>query len=574
MAKTPPEWTLAGFVEHFTFVHKKMPDHKFVWVLGAGASLASGIPLGSQLVDRWLQELRVREGGLDVPIEDWATAETLGIDGFTYSDRGSFYPRVYERRFREYPDEGYAYLEDVMSGKEPSPGYSILASSLVTTRHNAVITTNFDNLVADALSIYTDIFPFICGHESLTGFVRVAMRRPLVCKIHRDLLMGPQNEPRNLRRLHDSWGLALRALFEHYTPVFIGYGGNDDTLMDLLESLDPADIKGQMIWCFHEGGEPSDRIAKVVKDHRGYLVPAPDFDLLMVLLGERMGISLLDEEIGKRARARTQKYRKRIEELDVVRYPQVAKALAATMERSGGIWAYIRRSARIKDLDDREAFLRKGLHIFPKDPGVFNALGAFLADKRGAHRDAEGLFRKALEMRPDSQIYLGNLAECCLLQRKFAEARRCLDRAVGLDKGGEEVSLAIILGVLDRVEGKDDWKAITEARGAMDSEEQRRDWNFDPLLKFVKASLAADDAEFYWKFVAALKEPARLPEIDELLVQRYSGVDQTHVTKKSGRSARNTATRKRRAKNKTVSKKKATSTRQKKSKTKRTTKKR
>jgi hypothetical protein len=67
-----------------------------------------------------------------------------------------------------------------MSGKDPSPGYSILAAALAADppRHNVVITTNFDNLVADALSIYTDTFPFVCGHESLTAFVRVAMRRP------------------------------------------------------------------------------------------------------------------------------------------------------------------------------------------------------------------------------------------------------------------------------------------------------------------------------------------------------------------------------------------------------------
>jgi hypothetical protein len=224
MSDTVAKWTLDGFVEHFDFVHHKMLDHKFVWVLGAGASYASGIPLGSELVDRWLKEMHTKEDGGKTPLEAWATAETLGIVGFSFAERASFYPKIYHRRFRDYPEEGYAYLESVMSGKDPSPGYSVLAASLATDppRHNVVITTNFDNLVADALSIYTDTFPFVCGHESLTAFVRVAMRRPLICKIHRDLLLGPQNDPRALRRLHDAWGIALRALFQHYTPIFIG----------------------------------------------------------------------------------------------------------------------------------------------------------------------------------------------------------------------------------------------------------------------------------------------------------------------------------------------------------------
>jgi hypothetical protein len=80
-------------------------------------------------------------------------------------------------------------------------------------------------------------------------------------------------------------------LFAHYTPIFIGYGGNDDSLMDLLESLDPGEIKGQMIWCYYEKGEkPSRRIKDLVAQHRGALVPVPGFDLLMVLLGAEMAI--------------------------------------------------------------------------------------------------------------------------------------------------------------------------------------------------------------------------------------------------------------------------------------------
>ena len=41
-----------------------------------------------------------------------------------------------------------------MTDKEPSFGYSVLAQILAGTRHNVVITTNFDNLVVDALSFY------------------------------------------------------------------------------------------------------------------------------------------------------------------------------------------------------------------------------------------------------------------------------------------------------------------------------------------------------------------------------------------------------------------------------------
>ncbi len=432
-------WTLEGFVEHFDFVHHLMPDHKFVWILGAGASKASGIPLGSELVDRWLRELHLREGDGTIPLEQWATAERLGIGGFKYEARASFYTKIYHRRFRDYADEGFAYLERCMSGKDPSPGYSILAAALAgksdnLPRHNAVVTTNFDNLVADALSIYTDVFPFVCGHESLTGFVRVAMRRPLICKIHRDLLLAPQNDPRSLRRLHDAWGAALRALFQSYTPLVIGYGGNDDTLMDLLESMQPGDIKGQLVWCYREGGQPAERIVNLVADLKGILVPVPDFDLLMVLLGEKMNIQLLDQEIGRRAEERTARYRERIQRLDTVKHPNVATALGATFDRSGGWWAWHRKAELERDLRRREIVYRQAIQHCPKDGRLHAVFADFLARPRGDHAEAERLYRKALELEPKDAFILVRFARFeAYVRRDHAEAERLFAKALEVE---------------------------------------------------------------------------------------------------------------------------------------------
>jgi hypothetical protein len=361
------KWTLSGFLEHLGSVHSIMRDHSYAWVLGAGASKSSGIPLAGDLVHRWLGELHRRLDGTGKPIAEWATAENLGIPGFEYKSATTFYSRVYERRFRDNPEEGFACLESLMSGKDPSPGYSILAQVLEKTSHKIVISTNFDNLVADALSIYTETFPLVIGHESLANFVRVVSRRPVICKIHRDLLLGPKNDPRSLRRLHESWAAALRALFSQYTPLFIGYGGNDDSLMDLLASLDPEDIKGQLIWCYHESAEPSDRIVELVKQHAGALVPVPDFDLLMVLIGDQMGIEPIDDTIEKRAEKRARQYREQLIKLDTTKYPEARRILRGAFERAGGTLAWLEKARSEVSTDRREETLKQALDQYPDD---------------------------------------------------------------------------------------------------------------------------------------------------------------------------------------------------------------
>ncbi len=437
MDNQPTRWSCEGFCDHFEFVHKKMLDHKFVWVLGAGASAASKIRTGGELVQMWLDELKVQLQTKDekkLTLEKWATKENLGIKDFKYEEAASSYPQVYERRFRDYPEEGYAYLEDQMAKKDPSPGYSILAKALEDKRHKAVITTNFDNLVADALSIYTKTFPFVCGHESLVSFVRVAMRRPLVCKIHRDLLLGPKNDPRSLKRLHEAWAGALRALLEQYTPIFIGYGGNDGSLMNLLESLEPGEIKGRLIWCYYEKHKPSERIEDLVVQHQGVLVPVPDFDLLMVLLGQRMGIGPLDEVIKQRAEKRTETYQERILKINTADYPDVAKALAATFERAGGWWAWELKAKAETDPTRREIVYRQGVELCPKSAKLLNNYATFMTDERGKHDEAEQHYQRALELEPEFATIIGNYANLLWRVRgKYDEAEQYYRKALQLD---------------------------------------------------------------------------------------------------------------------------------------------
>lgn len=169
---SPGTWTVEGFLREFHRVHTMMPDRSFCFLLGAGASVSSGIPPGSVLARRWVEELFVRAEGeeSETSIEEWATPKNLRISDFRLDDVASLYPKIYDEVFRDDPESGYAYLEDVMHQAEPSLGYSILAQVLVETAHKIVITTNFDSLVADALLLTLE--PCLC--RSATNRSRVS----------------------------------------------------------------------------------------------------------------------------------------------------------------------------------------------------------------------------------------------------------------------------------------------------------------------------------------------------------------------------------------------------------------
>lgn len=447
--KEPEHWTVKGLLEHFLSIEHKMPDRSFAFILGAGASRASGIPTGGELVQIWLEELRQRHDQHHATgtIEAWATADNLGITDFDYARKAEFYPQVFERRFRHDPEEGYAFLETAMAGKEPSFGYSVLARILDETRHKVVITTNFDNLVADALSIYTRSYPLVCGHESLAGFVRTHLRRPLVAKIHRDLLFAPINDTHGTNHLADGWKTALTNQFRFHTPIVLGYGGNDGSLMDLLEDMKPGDIRGGIFWCYRlVDGMPNERIRHVVGRHHGALIPVVGFDEILLQLNNTLDFGLLADALEQRAQERAKRYREQVEaiqrrlEAPIGDTPaqeaeaEVKQALTATIERQKNWWAWELKARETANPEDREQIYRAGLEQFPDSGELTNGFALFMHEVRKNYDEAERLYNRALELDPNHALYTGNLAVLMdVIRKDYDEAERLYRRSLQLN---------------------------------------------------------------------------------------------------------------------------------------------
>ena len=153
--------TLSGFLDAFASRHQDRLGRPFCFLLGAGASEQSRIPGGPALARELLELLHKQEDFEGLSLEKWATPVRLGIPGFHWLNPACFYPELFTRCFGERAEDGCAFLEKLSEGREPSYGYSVLAFILANTLHKVVITTNFDNLLADAFSIHSPVSPIV-----------------------------------------------------------------------------------------------------------------------------------------------------------------------------------------------------------------------------------------------------------------------------------------------------------------------------------------------------------------------------------------------------------------------------
>ena len=453
---------------------------RFCFIFGSGASVESGIPTGNTLEMRWMDCLMGLSGDGDIKAmdpertrhfaeslhaekklqhtfqqirEEWETAkkEKRPMSSEYYFD-------IYRLRFHLDPQSGYRYLERVMDPCEPSLGYHSLALILTNGNrhpsrteenlHNLVITTNFDSLVEDALSLYTDQRPLVANHESLAAFIHPDIRRPIVAKVHRGLMYDPFNNPQNTSKLKKEWSKILEYALNAYTPIVVGYGGGDGSLMSALQK---AEFRNGIYWCFRKAsGLPEQKIQNFLEKQEGYLVETEGFDALMM----ELGITLFDQMISPdetRSHFKIQSdrrmgvYTNQWNELKKI--PQIAKILepisraedeAQEQRAEAGIltyWDHFDRAYDAAENGDHDTAIREYSLAIDKDPNhpyAYNNRGLSYK-KLGQYDGAIQDFVKSIELDPNDAAPYYNRGNSYAALEQYERAIRDYDKTIELN---------------------------------------------------------------------------------------------------------------------------------------------
>lgn len=545
---SPKEWSEKGLLAEIRKLHQQ--GRSLAFILGAGASASSGIPTGGKLAYGWLQEWHQREClEPDTDLQSWAREQLKNPAFIThqdakpaYQDAASHYATIFERRFAGDYTSGYAALEDAMEDAAPSVGYSILAKILDETHHRVVVSTNFDNLVADAMAIHASRSPLIVGHEALAGFARPQLRRPLVAKIHRDLHLAPKNDREGVNTLGQGWGNSLSQLFQYSTPLVLGYGGNDGSLMGFLNDLPAGHIPGRLFWCYRDE-PPAQNVLATIAKHSGVIVKISGFDEFMQELVKQVlpefKLGQLVRDIDQLAKERKEKYREAIKknpdswwvvelaaqaETDMDKreaiYREGLKKFPQSAELAGNFANFL--ADQRHDYDEAERYYRKALELDPSHAAHTGNFANFLASQRHDYDKAEHYYRKALELGPNDPYALANFAHLRLLRRQgddLAQLPAMLAQVITLAKGqaSQILAEALFYGVLSQALGQHSpTPYLARLKRLLALSYPRGDWDFTPLFDAVLPDIDPAQAQHYRALGAAILDAAALPALGAL----------------------------------------------------------
>lgn len=247
--------------------------------LGAGASVTSGINSGTQLVEEWRKE--IYELSSSSPYTDVKTArQYLNDKESSWYDPTNEYSSLFQKKF-DLPAQRRRFVEKQVDSKLPSIGYSYLVSLFQSAYFDTVFTTNFDDLINEAFYQFSRERPTLCAHDSSIKGVSVNSSRPKIIKVHGDYLFDSIKSTLNeTESLEINTREKLIEFTKKYGIIFIGYAGNDRSIIDVINYLLRQDefLGNGIYWCIRKNDEINPDLHKILKRERVYYIEIDGFD--------------------------------------------------------------------------------------------------------------------------------------------------------------------------------------------------------------------------------------------------------------------------------------------------------
>ncbi|MEJ0024934.1 MAG: ATP-binding protein [Rhizomicrobium sp.] len=246
-----------------------------VLLLGAGASVKSGVPLAGQMVERAARWAYANAHGRspDDPRllrSDWMP--WLEDQAWYKKDAPPYdnYPAAVENLLQPRQARADFFRQLLMTGIAPSPGYETLAEFMAQGLVPVVLTTNFDTLLPEVRVLkrrphYIDVI------QTPSDYVKFSTtpQYPLLVYAHGSVdHYTDKNRENEVQRLDDDLVVKLIPLLRDRPLIVVGYRGAEASVMKhlLLDNTDQANAyRHGIFWCKLKN-EREDDLSPMVKE--------------------------------------------------------------------------------------------------------------------------------------------------------------------------------------------------------------------------------------------------------------------------------------------------------------------
>lgn len=237
-------------------------------LLGAGASIESGIPSATDCIWDWKREIYLSKNPGSIGNFDNSKSEAVRRVIQRWIDAQNIYPAensVEEYSYfaeKAYPiaDDRRKYFQHLVANHDPSLGYHLISLLALENIIKSVWTTNFDGLTLKCAHQYSPLVPVEITAATSERIYRGDVDKELLCiALHGDYKYGALKNTE--QELDSQDGELVKALLHELTNrdlIVVGYSGRDQSLMDALTQVYSKKGAGKLFWCGYGSNVPSE----------------------------------------------------------------------------------------------------------------------------------------------------------------------------------------------------------------------------------------------------------------------------------------------------------------------------
>lgn len=251
---------------------KVLSNQSFDLLLGAGASISSGIPSGSDLVWHFKRELLSISGKINgKKFQDLKIEDNKKIIQSYFEEEDVKVSNAYSYYFEKcYPDPlvRQEFLTNMVRDKKPSIGFMCLSALVEEKKINTVWTTNFDDLIEKSITALNFLSCQVVSPDNARTVQNFRSDIPTVVKLHGDFRYDAlQNTDAELQQLENNLHNYFLQASTQRGLLVVGYSGSDESVLRMLEKAleSPNAFPKGLIWCIPKDVTPSERLANLIE---------------------------------------------------------------------------------------------------------------------------------------------------------------------------------------------------------------------------------------------------------------------------------------------------------------------
>ena len=276
---------------------KQNLDSTFGLLLGAGASISSGVQSANDCIWDWKASIYYTQSGSQQKLADPKKSARSRATIQKWLDAQQSYPEAgSNEEYSFYAEKAYQiegdrikYFENLCRDKTPYVGYKLLCLLNKYGIVKSIWSTNFDGLVERAAQ-QANITPITITPDSVNRIYRTESSNELLyIALHGDYKYSTlKNTTKELDSQHEDFVSAIRRYFVDQNLIVIGYSGRDVSLMDALTQAFTDKGAGRLYWC-GLGNTIDPKVEELIQKARqagreAYYIDTDGFDKTMLSL--------------------------------------------------------------------------------------------------------------------------------------------------------------------------------------------------------------------------------------------------------------------------------------------------